>query len=83
MRAVLLIILLAAAGFGQTTLTVNAQAVLLSSNESRPIKVSLSKGGASEYTVADQPAWLKISSTNNYTTPDTLYFQLGNSLCGE
>lgn len=81
-RAGLLSILAMLPGLAQTSLNVSAQAVLLNSGESRPVKVSAAKGGPLSYTVADQPSWLNVSSTNNYTTPDTLYFQLASSVCG-
>ena len=69
-------------GSAQTFLNVNTQTVLLNSAEARAIRISATKG-ATAYTVEGQPAWLTNSSANSYTTPDTLYFQLASSVCGD
>lgn len=82
MRAVLLSLLVVVPGFAQVALEVSSTGVLLNNTEARSIKVSAPKGGILAYTVADKPAWLATSSSNNYTTPDTLYFQLASSTCG-
>lgn len=78
----LLSLLLVPTGLAQTSLTVSSPAVLLSTSEARPVRVGTSKGGSVAYKVEDLPAWLTTTSTHNYTTPDTLYFQLASSVCG-
>jgi hypothetical protein len=79
---VVLATFLAVPGLAQTSLNVSSPMVLLNSGEARSVTVSASKGGPLAYTVADKPSWLNTSSANNYTAPDTLYFQIANSLCG-
>ncbi|HEY2015458.1 MAG TPA: hypothetical protein VGH38_18260, partial [Bryobacteraceae bacterium] len=69
-------------GLAQTALKVNSPTVLLVSSEAKSVTVEASKEGPVAYTVADKPAWLNTSSAHNYTTPDTLYFQLASSRCG-
>ncbi|SPF49148.1 exported hypothetical protein [Candidatus Sulfopaludibacter sp. SbA4] len=79
----LLSILSVVTGFAQISLNVSAQAVLLNSTEARTVKVSASKSDRLAYTVAEKPSWLSVTSSNNYTAPDTLYFQIANSNCGD
>jgi hypothetical protein len=81
-RAGLVFLVAAVQGIAQTSLNLSAPAVLLNSSEARAVRVSASKGGPLAYKVADLPAWLTATSANNYTTPDALYFQIRNSLCG-
>lgn len=64
------------------TLKVSSAEVSLVSNEANSVKVSVEKGDPVTYTVSDKPAWLNVSSGNNFTTPDTLYFQIASSNCG-
>jgi len=75
-------LLAAAPGLAQTVLNASSPTVNLNSGEARSIAVSASKGGGVAYTVTGGPAWLTTSSGNNFTTPDTLYFRIANSMCG-
>jgi hypothetical protein len=66
----------------QTSLEVSTPSIVLNGSEARSIKVTAIGGSVRPYTVQGRPSWLAISSANNYTTPDTLYIQLANSICG-
>jgi len=65
----------------QTVLTVSSSSVTLTNDQAQSITVTA--GGSSvAYSATGAPAWLNLYSSNNYTTPDTLAFQLASSLCG-
>src|SRR5271165_3054611 len=76
------VLVFAAAGLAQTTLSVSVSSVTLDSSEAQAIKVAPSTDAQASYTVANRPAWLSVTSANNYQAPDTLSFQLGSSNCG-
>jgi hypothetical protein len=65
----------------QTTISVNSQTVTLSSDQAVSIQVT-ANADSTVYTVTGVPSWLSVTSTNNFTTPDTLAFRLQSSLCG-
>src|ERR1043166_4310759 len=81
--AVLLTIFPAARGLAQPSLNLSADTVLLNSTEARAIHVTAIKSASPlTYTVEDKPSWVNIYSSNHYTTPDTLSFQISSSRCG-
>jgi len=67
----------------QTQLTLSTSTLALSGTQSRPLKVDGPKGSSVAYTLSKTPDWLKVTSTNQFKTPDTLYFQLANASCGD
>jgi hypothetical protein len=62
--------------------TATPATVTLVNSEARSIRIAGPRGSAMEYLVKDAPPWLSVTSTHNFTTPDTLSFQLATSLCG-
>jgi uncharacterized protein (TIGR03437 family) len=78
---VALFMLTAALASAQVTLTVSSNSVAISGNQAQNISVNASNSGAVSYTATGYAAWLRVTSGNNFTTPDTLYFQLASE-CG-
>src|ERR1022692_1497455 len=75
-------LLIAVPARAQSQLIVSSATVTLNSNQAHTIQVTASGTTAVTYTVSGLPFWLSAFSTNNFTTPDTLAFQLANSSCG-
>src|SRR5690349_8132848 len=63
-------------------LTVSSNRVNLITNQALSVNVMAAGSDAVNYTVSTPPFWLTITSSNNLTTPDTLFFQLANTNCG-
>lgn len=74
-------LLLAVPGRAQQ-LIISSTTVALNDNQARSIQVTASGTTALTYTVSGVPFWLSTFSTNSFTTPDTLAFQLANTNCG-
>ena len=66
----------------QSQLLVSSATVNLNDNQARSILVTASGTAALTYTVSNIPSWLSVFSSNNFTTPDTLSFQLFSTICG-
>jgi hypothetical protein len=78
----LLPVLFSVSGAAQTLLEAIPATLILNNAEARTIKVTWPGGSSRPYTVEDKPSWLSVTSANNYSAPDTLYFQLANTICG-
>ena len=79
------LLLIATSGRAQQ-IAVSSQTVGLSDNQAQSIQVTTSNVNPVAYTVTGKPFWLNIFTNNGFTTssasPDTLFFQLGNTNCG-
>src|SRR6266478_3442430 len=73
---------IAAPARAQFQLIVSSTTVNLNDNQARPIQVTAPGTTPLAYTVSGVPFWLTATSVNNHTTPDTLFFQLANTNCG-
>lgn len=73
-------LLIAVPGRAQT-LVPSSTTVGLSGNQAQSITLS-STGANLSYTVTAQPFWVNVVSSNNFTTPDTLAFQINTTNCG-
>src|SRR5438105_750798 len=80
-------LLLAVPGSAQQ-LIVSSSTVALSTDQAQQVDVTASGTNPLTYNISGVPFWLRVTSLkngtvlNNITTPDTLFFQLGNSNCG-
>src|SRR5580704_17855629 len=75
-------LLIAVPGRAQFQLIVSSTTVNLSDNQARSIQVTAPGTTALTYTVSGVPPWLSTFSANGLKTPDTLSFQIANTICG-
>ncbi len=75
-------LLIAVPGRAQSQLLVSSNTVALNDNQARSITVTTSGTTPVTYTASGVPSWLFASSSNNFTTPDNLSFQLFSTICG-
>jgi len=68
--------------YSQSQLLVSSTTVTLTDNQARSIQVTTAGVPPVSYTVSGVPSWFRATSLNNFTTPDTLFFQLANTNCG-
>ncbi|HLK67466.1 MAG TPA: hypothetical protein VKU19_28715 [Bryobacteraceae bacterium] len=72
--------------FAQSQLSVSSSTVNLNNDQAQTVTVTTASTSPESYSVLNAPFWLRVTSQNGFstssTTPDTLFFQLGNSSCG-